>query len=62
MKIAGSSVQSSDFQAPYSFHNHLQQPLKLPPNSEVAVQSLKINKTGAVTVNPATIWYQYFGV
>jgi len=61
-EIAGSSVQSSDFQAPYSFHNHLQQPLKLPPNSEVAVQSLKINKTGAVTLNPATVWYQYFGV
>lgn len=61
-EIPGSNVRSSEFQAPFSFHNHLQQPLKLPPNSEVAVQSLKINKTGSVTLNPATIWYEYFGV
>ncbi len=61
-EIPGSSVRSSEFQAPFSFHNHLDQPLKIPANSEVAVQSLKVNKTGSVSMNPATIWYEYFGV
>lgn len=61
-EIPGSSVRSSEFQAPFSFHNHLNQPLKIPANSEVAVQSLKVNKTGSVSMNPATIWYEYFGV
>lgn len=61
-EIPGSNVRSSEFQAPFSFQNHLQQPLRIPPNSEVAVQSLKINKTGTISLNPATLWYQYFGV
>tara|TARA_R110000803_G_scaffold140861_2_gene207393 strand:+ start:1589 stop:3433 length:1845 start_codon:yes stop_codon:yes gene_type:complete len=61
-EIPGSSVRTSQYQAPYSFHNHLDQPLKIPANSEVAVQSLKVNKEGSITLSPATIWYQYFGV
>ncbi len=51
----------STFQAPYSFHNHLQQPLRIPPNSEVAVQSLKIVKEGKVALTPSTKWYEYVG-
>lgn len=61
-EIPGDNNLSGEFQAPYSFHNHLQQPLRLPANSEVAVQSLKVNKEGSVTLNPANVWYQYFGV
>jgi hypothetical protein len=61
-EISGGDNLSGDFQAPYSFHNHLQQPLRIPANSEVAVQSLKVNKEGSVTLNPANVWYQYFGV
>tara|TARA_R110000772_G_scaffold135148_2_gene243783 strand:- start:1729 stop:3582 length:1854 start_codon:yes stop_codon:yes gene_type:complete len=61
-EIPGSGVRTSEFQSPFSFHNHLDQPLKIPANSEVAVQSLKINKEGSTTLSPATIWYQYFGV
>ncbi len=61
-EIPGSGVRESQFQAPFSFHNHLEQPLRIPPNSEVAVQSLKINKEGSVSLSPATIWYEYFGV
>lgn len=52
----------SIFQAPYSFSNHLQQPLVIPPNSEVAVQSLKVVKDGSVSLSPNTAWYQYYGV
>lgn len=61
-EIPGGNNLSGEFQAPFSFHNHLQQPLKIPANSEVAVQSLKVNKEGSVSLSPATIWYQYFGV
>lgn len=61
-EIPGSGVRESQFQAPFSFHNHLEQPLRIPPNSEVAVQSLKINKEGSVSLRPSTIWYQYFGI
>jgi len=61
-EIPGSGVRESQFQAPFSFHNHLEQPLRIPPNSQVAVQSLKINKEGSISLRPSTIWYQYFGI
>ena len=64
--ICGNELQSgagtSTFQAPFSFTNHLQQPLRIPPNSEVAVQSLKIVKEGVLSVSPASNWFQYYGV
>lgn len=53
---------TSTFQAPFSFTNHLQQPLRIPPNSEIAVQSLKIVKEGVLSVSPASKWFQYYGV
>lgn len=63
--ICGNEVKDnsggSTFQAPYSFHNYLQQPLRIPPNSEVAVQSLKIVKEGKVALTPSTKWYEYVG-
>lgn len=64
--ICGNELQdgsgTSTFQAPFSFNNHLQQPLRVPPNSEVAVQSLKIVKEGLLSVSPASKWFQYYGV
>ena len=63
--ICGNEVKDnsggSQFQSAYSFNNHLQQPLRIPPNSEVAVQSLKIVKEGSLTLTPSTKWYQYYG-
>ena len=63
--ICGNEISNtsggSTFQAPYSFHNHLQQPLRIPPNSEVAVQSLKIVKEGKIALTPSTKWFQYVG-
>ena len=63
--ICGNEVKdtggASQFQSPYSFNNHLKQPLRIPPNSEVAVQSLKIVKQGSITLTPSTKWYQYYG-
>ena len=64
--ICGNELQdgsgTSTFQAPYSFNNHLQQPLRVPANSEIAVQSLKIVKEGVLSVSPASKWFQYYGV
>ncbi len=48
-------------QAPYRFRNHLTNPVILPPNSEVAVQSVKINKDSLIQTSPSDIWFQYFG-
>ena len=63
--ICGNEVKdtggASQFQSAFSFNNHLKQPLRIPPNSEVAVQSLKIVKEGSITLTPSTKWYQYYG-
>ncbi len=56
-----STVGTSEFQSPFTFSNHLQQPLRIPKNSEVAVQSLKLVKDGTITLNPSTKWYGYYG-
>jgi len=48
-------------QAPYRFRNHLTNPVVLPPNSEVAVQSVKINKDSLIQTAPSDLWFQYFG-
>ncbi len=48
-------------QAPFRFRNHLVNPLELPSNCEVAVQSVKINKNGLIRVSPSDQFYIYFG-
>jgi hypothetical protein len=46
----------------YSFSNQLQTPLVIPKNSEVALQSLKINKDGTFQVGRSnSLFYQYIG-
>ena len=35
---------AGDYHSAYSFHNHLSDTLTIPANSEIAVQSVKINK------------------
>ena len=47
---------------PFSFTNTLQGTLKIPKNSEIAVQSVKINKTGNALINKYNSQYAfYFG-
>jgi len=46
-------------QAPFSFTNHMTQTIEIPPNSEVAVQSVKLNKDGLIRVSPSDRWYMY---
>lgn len=46
----------------YSFSNQLQTPIVIPKNSEVALQSLKINKDGTFQVGRSnSLFYQYIG-
>ena len=61
-QISSTTIKQGQFQSAYSWSNHMNQPIKIKPNSEVAVQSLKVNKDGTISINPSTIWYVYFGV
>ena len=40
----------------FSYTNHLQGTLKIDTDSQIAVQSVKINKTGNVMLNETSIW------
>ena len=47
----------------HSFINTLQSPLVLPPNAQVALQSVKFNKDGLFSLNKSnSTMYQYIGV
>ena len=50
----------SEDQAPFRFRNHLTNTLKLAPNSEVAVQSVKVNKDGLMRLTRFDNWLQFF--
>ena len=52
---------NSQAQSPFSWSNHLDTPFTIPPNSEVAVQSCKINKDGSISASPSNRWYMYVG-
>ena len=49
-------------QAPYRFRNHLVNPVDLPPNSEVAVINVKVNKNGLIKISQSDRFYQYFNI
>lgn len=53
----------SEINAPYSFQNILSNGggLRIPKNAEIAVQSVKINKSQRFTVDPNFRFYVYFG-
>jgi len=53
--------RDSNYEAAYNFHNALKQTMKIEPDSEVAVQSVKINKSSTITLNQSSLWYEYFG-
>tara|TARA_R110000822_G_scaffold63736_1_gene156457 strand:+ start:1235 stop:3079 length:1845 start_codon:yes stop_codon:yes gene_type:complete len=60
-QIDKDNTGSSSFQSAYSFHNHLNDTMVLPPNSEVAVQSVKINKKGTLSLPANTKFGVYVG-
>lgn len=51
---------SGDSHSAYSYNNNLTNTLTIPKDSEIAVQSVKINKNGTITINKGTVWYEYF--
>ena len=54
--------QQNGINLPFQYHNYLSQPLELEPDSEVAVQSVKVVKTGNVTLdNFNNLFYSYVG-
>ena len=46
---------------PMKFQNHLVSPLKIKPNSQIAVQSVKIEKGALFEIGDADVFYIYFG-
>lgn len=52
----------SEWEKPYAFHNALKDTLRIPPNSEVALQSIKVNKnTDTITLDGSQLFYQTYG-
>jgi hypothetical protein len=51
----------SQWEAPYNYHNALKQTLQIEPDSEVAVQSVKINKSSTMVLRQGDLWYEFFG-
>lgn len=46
-------VEESQIHKPWSYHNRLHDTMKIPKDSEIAVQSVKINKNGLQSINRA---------
>ena len=53
--------RNANYEAAFSFHNALKQTLQIEPNSEVAVQSVKINKSANIVLKISDVWYEFFG-
>ena len=51
----------SNYEAAYNYHNALKQTLQIEPDSEVAVQSVKLNKSSTTTLKNTDTWYEFFG-
>ena len=48
-------------QVPYQFRNHLKNPLIVPPNSEIAVESVKINRIPQLDYGGGIVSNFWFG-
>jgi hypothetical protein len=57
-----SGYQQEGINKSYSYQNNLNDTFKIPANSEIAVQSVKINRSGNIDINEANSIYSfYFG-
>tara|TARA_R110000851_G_scaffold258693_1_gene411150 strand:- start:18 stop:1889 length:1872 start_codon:yes stop_codon:yes gene_type:complete len=54
------SPDTSDAFKPYSYQNRLLNTMRIPPNSEIALQSAKINKNGLFVVDRANSGFSHF--
>jgi hypothetical protein len=53
----GTPIQASNF-----FSNHLKDPIRIPPNSEVAVQSVKIHRNPMNDIKAGNLFHVYLGL
>ena len=54
-------ANDSEWNKPYSFNNYLKETMKIPPHSEVALQSCKVNKSNSITITGREVFYECFG-
>jgi hypothetical protein len=55
-----SQYSTTGINRPYSYINNLQGTFKIPKNAEIAVQSVKINKTGNQAISPANSRFGFY--
>jgi len=55
------ATETKGLNRPYSYRNNLNDTLKIPAKSKVAVESVKINKSGNLSINRGTQFGIYFG-
>jgi hypothetical protein len=53
--------QGTPIQAPNFYCNHLKDPIKIPPHSEIAVQSIKIQRRQVFDIKPGNRFHFYLG-
>jgi hypothetical protein len=53
-------ANAGNHSSPYTFSNTLSNTMSIPKNSEIAVQSVKINRSGNISINRATSFYLWF--
>ena len=51
---------SGNYNSAFSYRNALRSTTRIPANSEIAVQSVKVNKNGTLTLTKQDALYQYF--
>ncbi len=49
-------------QEPYLYRNYMKQPLIIPRDSEVAVQSVKFSRDESITIRPGQKWFQMYNI
>ena len=52
----------SEWEKPYSFNNALKETMVIPPNSQVALQSIKVNKSGSITLQGSETFFSCVGI
>ena len=61
-KSGNINTATQNNQRPFSFVNNLKQTHKVPKNSEIAVQSVKITKDGLIELSKDDKFFSWFGV
>ncbi len=59
-QITNGNNLSVGINRPFSYQNHLSSTMKIPANSEIAVQSVKINREGNISLNRQNNQFYYY--